>query len=292
MAEALAARVASIVADRGVLYDLLGNEILGSSVIPSDPRGVRILYVQHKKQMDPGVAGRLKASLERLSIQQDHRGDLKALFSQLYWDFCMDLDWNSIFNHDESYRFFRDMAVKLWQEAQQLDPEGEDTLVSGIRCAFHLEDYDALRSLSERLFRSHNVSVFSMTTGALLYALGGGWDVGKAILEDTLELIPNYPGWFHHLDCQYSLRQMDYERVLELAKSFGKGDILWYYLYSAAALSLLGLLEEGRAYWEALVTQCPDSKRCMPNFLSNYVKDRELKELILSALVPLGWKPA
>ncbi|MBI9106552.1 MAG: hypothetical protein JEZ04_07370 [Spirochaetales bacterium] len=292
MAEAVAAQVAAVVAGRGgVLYDLLGEQMQNTEEIPEDILGIRILFVLHKKLMEPGIAGRLRIALERLINKHENRGDLRAFLSQMYWDFCMDVDWNATVNHDDSFAFYREKALKLAAKAKELDPEGEDTLVSGIRSAFHEEDIETLRALTERLFRSNDVSALSMATGALLYSLSGGWETGITILENTLPLIPSYPGWFHHLTCQYHLRQMDYEIVISKAGRFTEGDVLWYYIYTAAALGLLGNIIEGKAYWEELLRQCPAFKKGVRNFLSNYVKETQLLELILSGLTAVKQKP-
>ncbi len=289
MAEAVAAQVSAVVTGRGgVLYDLLGEEMQTSEEIPDDILGIRILFVLHKKLMEPGIAGRLRIALERMINKHENRGDLRAFLSQTYWDFCMDVDWNAMVNHDESFKFYREKALKLAAEAQELDPAGEDSLVCGIRKAFHENDSEALGSLTERLFRSRNVSAFSMATGALLYSLGGGWETGRTILENTLSLIPDYPGWFNHLTCQYHLRQMDYEEVIDKARRFNQGDVLWYFIYTAAALGLLGNIAEARAYRDELVRQCPAINKGVRFFLTNYVKETELVELILSGLEIAG----
>jgi|GEM_PF-4086065 len=289
MAEAVAGEISTIITGRGgVLYDLLGEEMQNSEEIPDDIFGIRILFALHKKLMEPGIAGRLRTALERMINQNENRGDLRAFLSQTYWDFCMDLDWNAMLNHDDSFIFYREKALKLAKTALELDPEGEDTLVCGIRSAFHEDDADALGSLTERLFRSSEVSALSMATGAVLYSLAGGWDSGKPILENTLSLMPSYPGWFHHVTCQYHLRQMDYEIVIDKAERFNQGDVLWYYIYTAAALGLLGNIPEGRVYYEELLRQCPAIKYGLRNFLSNYVKETELADLIISGLETVG----
>lgn len=293
IAETVAAQVAAIVAGRGgVLYDLLGEEMQNSEEIPDDILSVRILFVLHKKLMEPGIAGRLRIALERMINKHENRGDLRAFLSQTYWDFCMDVDWNAMVKHDESFTYYREKALKLAEEALKLDPEGEDTLVCGIRSAFHEEDAEALNSLTERLFRSSDVSALSMATGALLYSLSGNWETGKAVLDNTLPLFPSYPGWFHHLTCQYHLRQMDYEVVADKAERFTQGDVLWYYIYTSSALGLLGDITEGRVYLDELLRQCPALKTGLRNFLSNYVKETELIELILSGLSALDIKNA
>ena len=285
MAESVAAQVAAIVTGRGgVLYDLLGEEMQNNEEIPDDITGIRVLFILHKKLMEPGIAGRLREALERMISKNEDRGDLKAFLSQMYWDFSMDIDWNAMINHDDTFAFYREKALRLNSEALELDPEGEDTLVCGIRSAFHQEDSDALRALTDRLFRSDEVSAISMATGALLYSLSGGWDSGMTVLDNTLPLIPSYPGWFHHLTCQYHIRQMDYEIAIEKAGRFTQGDILWYYTYTAAAFALLGNIVEGRAYYDELSRQCPAIRKGMRNFLSNYVKDSELLELLLAGL--------
>ena len=289
MAETLAAEVSAVVTGRGgILYDLLGKKIQEDGEIPDSITGIRILFALHKKLMEPGIAGRLRTALERMIITSESRGDLRAFLSQTYWDFCMDLDWNAMVNHDESFVYYRDKALRLSKEAQELDPGGEDSLICGIRCAFHEEDRETLQALTERLFRSNEVSALTMATGALLYSLGGGWETGMTVLENTLPLIPSPPGWFHHLTCQYHLRQMDYEIVLEKAGCFSQADVLWQYVYSATACGLLGHIIEGRGYWEELIRQCPAICEGIHLFLNNYVKEPELVELILSGLEAVG----
>jgi hypothetical protein len=123
-----------------------------------------------------------------------------------------------------------------------------------------------------------------MATGALLYSLAGEWETGMTILENTLPLIPSYPGWFHHLTCQYHMRQMDYEIVINKAGRFTEGDVLWYYIYTASALGLLGNIIEGKAYWDELLRQCPAINHSERIFLASYVKETELVDLILSGL--------
>ena len=291
IAEAVASQVSATVTGRGgILYDLLGEELQSSEEIPDNILGIRILFILHKKLMEPGIASRVRNALERQININEKRGDLRAFLSQIYWDFCMDVDWNAMVNHDDSFTFYREKALKLATEALELDPEGEDTLVCGIRSAFHEEDTEALKSLTERLFRSNDFSAFSMATGAVLYSLAGGWETGREILESTLPLIPSYPGWFHHLECQYHLRQMDYEVVIQKAERFTQGDILWHYIYTAASLGLLGNLSDGRVYLGELVRQCPAIRHSMQLFLNNYVKETELVELILSGLESVGLK--
>ncbi len=289
IAEAVAAQVSATITGRGgILYDLIAEHMQGTEELPEDIFRMRVLFVLHKKLMEPGTANRLKVSLERMISKDEERGDLKAFLSQVYWDFCMDVDWNAMINHDDSFDFYRNKAINLAKQAQELDPEGEDTLVCGIRSAFHENDSEKLKALTERLFRSNDVSALSMATGALLYSLSGGWESGMTILDTTLPLLPSYPGWFHHLTCQYHLRQMDYEIVIEKAGRFSQGDVLWHYLYTAAALSLLGNTAEGLIYWSELIKQCPAIKTGIHNFLGNYVKEEKLIELIISGLKPLG----
>jgi len=289
MAEALAEQVAALVTGRGgVLYDLIGEEMQNTDEVPGNILGIRILYILHKKRMEPGMAGRIRIAIERLLAQQEDRGDLCALLSQVYWDFCMDIDWNALVNRDESFNFCRDKALKWRDEAMRLDPDGEDTLVCGLRSSFHTGDFEGLQIAAEKLFRSGRASPFSMATGALLYGISGGWETGKAILDDCMPLITHHPGWFHHLHCQYFLRQMDYEEVMEKARLFGQGDILWYYIYSSAALGLLGRKEEGDVFLKEFFRQCPGAKRGVKNFLSSYVGVPELLDLVISGLQVSG----
>jgi adenylate cyclase len=289
MAEALADQVAALITGRGgVLYDLIGEEMQNTDEVPVDPLGIRILYILHKKKMEPGMAGRIRIAIERLLAQQEDRGDLCALLSQVYWDFCMDIDWNALVNRDESFHFCREKALKWRDEAVRLDPDGEDTLVCGLRSSFHTGDFEVLQMAAEKLFRSGKASPFSMATGALLYGISGGWETGKAILDDCMPLITNHPGWFHHLHCQYHLRLMDYEEVMEKARLFGQGDILWYYLYTAAAMGLLGRKEEGAVFLKEFFRQCPGARKGLKNFLTSYVAVPELQDLIISGLEVSG----
>jgi tetratricopeptide (TPR) repeat protein len=101
---------------------------------------------------------------------------------------------------------------------------------------------------------------FSGTIG-YMFAIAGELDRGEKLLRRAIELSPSHPVWFHHGMFIVHYRRGEYEEALVAIAKVDHRVSFWDYVQIAAALGMLGRIDEANATMQELRQLKPDFER-------------------------------
>jgi TolB-like protein/Tfp pilus assembly protein PilF len=121
----------------------------------------------------------------------------------------------------------------------------------------------------------------------LLTATSGDWDRGCEMVESSMHLNPNCPGYFYFARCCNGYRQGKYEEVLEAAVRVNMPNYYHTQAMRAAALGQLGRQEEARKALQSLLALRPDFAAAARQEYAKWY-DAELIEQLIDGLRKAG----
>jgi adenylate cyclase len=101
---------------------------------------------------------------------------------------------------------------------------------------------------------------FSGTIG-YMFAIAGELDRGEKLLRRAIELSPSHPVWFHHGMFIVHYRRGEYEEALVAIEKVDHRVSFWDYVQRAAALGMLGRIDEANSTIQKLRQLKPDFER-------------------------------
>ncbi|MCF7929459.1 MAG: hypothetical protein K9L68_11875 [Spirochaetales bacterium] len=281
----------NLLEEGGVIYQDLARRLPGTIPGTLSTTEWTALFLQHRREMtEPNCRKLIKAIGEHNRWFPDNP-DLIIMEAHLCWDLSVDLLWEENTKSPESAPFYQ-RACRLTEQVITDYPENGEANLAAARKSFYRKDRNSFYKYTETALEVGLKSPLSRSYLAWLTALCGDWEKGLSMLNRYRSRLPFAPGWFSRADCQYYLRQMDYEVVLEKARDFSFPHNPWYHLYSAAALGLMENREEARNHYTNLLALEPRFPRIYLDFLSTYILQEEILNLVLAGLEQGGLSPS
>ena len=134
---------------------------------------------------------------------------------------------------------------------------------------------------AERMILLNPRDSYMLGLAGWLISLAGEFQRGLLLLEQSKQLNPYYPRWFHFAHYLYYYQQGDYESALVEAEKFALSDLFWTYLMQAAALVQLGRQTEAQEAYARLVQLQPDFSRRPRYYLDCFIICDELVQKFL-----------
>jgi TolB-like protein len=130
----------------------------------------------------------------------------------------------------------------------------------------------------------YRYSPTSLAQAGWFLALAGKFEEGIELLNQQLELLQYYPGWFRHVYFLYHYTEGRYEEALTEANQFDMPGLLWDPVERAAALGQLGRIDEGRKAIHELLALYPDFFTNPRRYLNCYIMFDDLVDDVLEGL--------
>jgi len=251
----------------------------------------KALFLQHRLAMTEPDCRNLLTVLHEHNHLYPGDPELLIMEAHLYWDLSVDIMWEERKNLDENTSMFQRGANLVGQVIRDF-PENGEANVALARQAFYKKEKNKFYHYSQTALEVGLDSPLSMAYLAWLTALSGDWVQGLALLNRYRSRLPYAPGWFSRADCQYYIRQMDYEVVLEKARDFSFPHNPWYHIYCAAAFGLMGKIDDAHTHYTNLLALEPRFPRVYAEFLGTYIPQEEIYSLVVAGLETAGLNPA
>lgn len=247
----------------------------------------KALFLQHRLAMTEPDCRKLLTVLHEHNNLYPGDPELLIMEAHLCWDLSIDIIWEEQGHSGGDAPLFQ-QGCHLAEEVIKDFPENGEANLADARQAFYEKNMKKFYYYSQAALEVGIDSPLSMANLAWLTALSGDWIKGLAFLNRYRSRLPYAPGWFSRADCQYYLRQMDYEVVLEKARDFSFPHNPWYHIYCAAAFGLMEKTEEARTHFINLLALEPRFPRVYAEFLGTYIREEEIYSLVIAGLESAG----
>jgi len=149
-------------------------------------------------------------------------------------------------------------------------------------------DCPAALEQTERAILLNPNSVFMLDGLGYLLTLLGDWDRGPALIHKVKELNPYYSPYVHYALWVDFLRQGEYEKAYLETVNFRRPAMFWEPLMTAAALGLLGRIDEGQAAGKKLLALKTDFSTQGRVLIGHYIKHADILERTIEGLRKSG----
>jgi tetratricopeptide (TPR) repeat protein len=127
-------------------------------------------------------------------------------------------------------------------------------------CFAHLlqrNEEEVIRNANKIIELNPNAGILVGTAGWFL-AMAGQYDKGFGLIEQSMQLNPFFPSWFHFPHFLNYYLDGKFGDALERIKKFGLPDFFWNPLMQAAVLGQLGRIAEAQAALQRLLSLKPE----------------------------------
>ena len=118
-------------------------------------------------------------------------------------------------------------------------------------------EQEVIRNAKKIVELNPNAGILVGTAGWFL-AMAGQFDEGFGFIEQSMQLNPLFPSWFHFPYYLNSYLNGDFSGALKTVEKFGLPDFFWNPLMQAAALGQLGRITKAKAALQRLLSLKPD----------------------------------
>jgi tetratricopeptide (TPR) repeat protein len=223
------------------------------------------------------------SSLEEALQNEHYTGIVPALLAAMHGSrYMLDLPLAQ-----ESYT----KMILLAENACKLDPN--NLMVKVIRAFVYFacnEKERFFQLANECLKRKPTISI-RLGSLAFHYMLYGGWDRGKAIMDQLMVSRVGYPLYFHGATILYYYRLREYDTALAECDKYDVPALFWPPMLRIAVLGQLERQDQARQYVEQLYRLKPDFSEKARYLISRYVKEADLVDHVIDGLMKAGITP-
>ena len=133
------------------------------------------------------------------------------------------------------------------RHAIDIDPANQRAWCESATAAFYDRDEAAFRAAAERAMALNPLNANIMAFLSHLIGYTGDWSRGCEILERTMALGGQHPGWYHYLPFANHFRLGEYEKAWEVIKRVNMVEYPWTLISVASVAARLGRWDEVRS---------------------------------------------
>jgi TolB-like protein len=122
----------------------------------------------------------------------------------------------------------------------------------------------------------------------LLLALAGERKRAMQVIQRSVEALGTFPGWFRHVFFLDAYLAGDFERALEEAEQIGLPHLPWDAIDRAAALGMMGEVDQAGVALSQLLALRPDFASQRRRYIEGFAPQREVREALLTGLGKAG----
>jgi adenylate cyclase len=131
---------------------------------------------------------------------------------------------------------------------------------------------------------------FLVGTAGWFLAMAGQYDEGFRFIEQSMQLNPFFPSWFHFPYYLNSYLNGNFGDALKTVKKFGLPEFFWNPLMHAAALGQMERITEAQAALQRLISLKPDFPERARFYISCFLIKDKWVDLTLEGLKKAGLK--
>lgn len=135
-------------------------------------------------------------------------------------------------------------GIEYAERAVAIDPNSQDAHFAMAWACLQQGDRRGATSSAWKMVELNPGDAFFVGSGGWFLALSGDRAKGMEIIEQSRELNPRCPTWFHFIPCLDYFDRGDYESAFHEAGLMGVPDLFWEPLIKASALAHLDRIEE------------------------------------------------
>lgn len=138
-------------------------------------------------------------------------------------------------------------------------------------CLF-MEDYDACRAALEQAQAINPLDTHLNILSGLCYMGLGDWKMGIQFIQDSINISPNHPDWYHIPVCLYHYHEGRYLTAMQEAKKI-KLKHLWAPMLRAALYQFNNQPEKRSLEYQQLVKEYPDFSQKSQRLTQGFTKE-------------------
>ena len=179
-------------------------------------------------------------------------------------------------------------ALDLAYKALQLDSMNQQVHFAMCYAMLLQGSLEEVRYHASQIIDINPKAAYMKGVAGWFIAMTGEYDTGLALIEESKNLNPLYPSWFHLPYLLRCFKQKDYGTALKEAHLFGMADYYWGPILRAITYSYLNKEDHARLEYSKAVELNPDLMRRPNHYISYFVTDPDLVDQMVGRLSHLG----
>lgn len=257
------------------------------------PRTYFILSIE-KPQLDASlVEGYFTFYHYSLNLTPENHAAAFELLSRLQTDHAQDstllamlgiLEIDAVVLFFGSYEQHIPEALQLIYKALQLDSSNQQVHFAMCYAMMLQGSLDELRYHADRIIDINPKAAYMKGVAGWFIALTGDYDTGLTLIEESKNLNPLYPSWFHLPYLLQCFQQEDYGSALKEAHLFGMADYYWGPMLRAITYSFLNNRDHAQLEYRKAIELNPDLANRPEHYISYFVIQPDLVDLMVDRL--------
>ena len=175
-------------------------------------------------------------------------------------------------------------AFDLAHKALQLDASNQQVHFTMCYVMLLQGNLDEVRYHASQIVDINPKAAYMKGVAGWFIALTGDYDTGLGLIEESKNLNPLYPSWFHLPYLLKCFQQEDYGSALKEAHLFGMADYYWGPMLRAITYSHLDKEDHAQLEYRKAVELNPELANRPKHFISYFVRSPELIEQMVDRL--------
>jgi adenylate cyclase len=187
-----------------------------------------------------------------------------------------------------SYEQHVPAALELAYKALQLDPSNQQVHFTMCSAMLLQGSLDEVRYHASQIVDINPKAAYMKGVAGWFIALTGDYDTGLGLIEESKNLNPMYPSWFHLPYLLKCFQQKDYGSALKEAHLFSMADFYWGPMLRAITYSYLDKRDHAQLEYRKAIELNPDLVDTPRKYISYFVTQPELVDQMVDCLSRLA----
>ena len=274
--------VAAVADDYGIIPKIIATASRGKTVDELEAYEAVMRYHHYGITLESQAYEEALQALEKTVAIDAEYALAKALLSILYLDaftFSMvDLD-------DPLER-----GMESARKAISIDPFCQHAYFGMCYAQLLQRNEEEIIRNAKKILELNPNAGFLVGTAGWFLAMAGQYDEGFRFIEQSMQLNPFFPSWFHFPYYLNSYLNGKFGDALKTVKKFGLPEFFWNPLMQAAALGQLERITEAQAALQRLISLKPDFPERARFYISCFLIKDKWVDLTLEGLKKAGLK--
>ena len=183
-----------------------------------------------------------------------------------------------------SYEEHIPAALEMAYKALQLDSMNQQVHFTMCYAMLLQGSLDEVRYHASRIVDINPKAAYLKGVAGWFIALTGDYDTGLTLIEESKNLNPLYPSWFHLPYLLQCFQQEDYGSALKEAHLFGMADYYWGPMLRAITYSFLDNRDHAQLEYRKAIELNPDLANRPEHYISYFVIQPDLVDLMVDRL--------
>ena len=271
-------RLASLIADTfGVVQRLQLESAKSQDRASAESYESILAFHQYTLSITPESFARAISLLEKAALAEPDNAAVNAKLALLYLD-------AKVFGFSGVPENSYELAVRLARRARAQDPLNQQVHFTNAFASLVERDRLGVIRSAERIVEINPNAAYMKGAASFFLATAGEYERAESLFEDSLDLNPFYPTWFHYVPFIAAFQRKDYDVALTEAREFAIPGFFWTHIVMAAALAKEGQLDKAAIELQRLLEQRPDMAVTAEKDVSLFALDEKVALDLLDGL--------